>query len=166
MSDAIVIQPFLSGIFAILGSLITGITLLRVAEKTQKHALVLEQRRARLAKGEELVAVLSELSSWRARDDQQLLTEIAQIEAKLNRAYALAITYFGDDGRVATIFYDQGREVMEKLNESAEDYSGGSPPMDLNATNFMYAVFQASTRNLTGWVLEEMRRMNARSAAI
>jgi hypothetical protein len=144
-----------------LGALITGITLLRVTERNQKHAAALEQRKAKLAKGEELVAVLSELSSWRARNDQELLTEIAQLEAKLNRAYALAITYYGDDENVASDFYSQGREVIEKLNESAEGYLSSSPPVDLKTINFQYLVFQATSRNLTGWVLDEMRRINS-----
>src|ERR1700730_10143149 len=118
MTNSLVIQSLISAGSAILGALIAGITLLRVAEANQRHALALEQRRAKLAKGEELVGVLSELSSWRAREDQELLTEIAQLEAKLNRAYALAITYYGDEENVASTFYSQGREVIEKLNES------------------------------------------------
>jgi hypothetical protein len=160
MSNATVVQAFISGAFVILGALITGITLLKVTQANQKHASALEQRRAKLAKGEELVAVLSELSSWRARDDQELLTEIAHLEAKLNRAYALAITYYGNDESVASDFYAEGLKVMETLNERAEGYLGSSPPVDLKSINLQYFVFQATSRNLTGWVLDEMRRIN------
>lgn len=159
MSNAAVIQAFISGAFAILGAFIAGITLLKVTQANQKHASALDQRRAKLAKGEELVAILSELSSWRARDDQELLTAIAQLEAKLNRAYALAITYYGDDENVASDFYAEGLKVIATLNESAEGYLGCSP-LDLKSINLQYLVFQATSRNLTGWTLDEMRRIN------
>jgi hypothetical protein len=160
MTNASILQALISACSAILGALIAGITLLRVADKNQAHGSAQELRRAKLAKGEELVGVLSELSSWRARDDQQLLTEIAQLEAKLNRAYALAITYYGDEENVASNFYTQGREVIDRLNESAEEYLGSSPPVDLKSIHFKYLVFQATSRDLTGWVLDEMRRVN------
>jgi hypothetical protein len=74
----------------------------------------------------------------------------------------LAITYYGDEENVASTFYSQGREVIEKLNESAEEYIGSSPPVDLKSINFQYAVFQATSRDLTGYVLDEMRRVNGR----
>ena len=163
MLSATLLQSVLYGLFAILGALIGGLTSLAVAQKNNKHAAMLEQRRAKLAKGEELVAVLSELSSWRARNDQELLTEIGELEAKLNRAYALAITYYGDEENVASVFYSQGREVIEKLNEGAEEYSGNSPPVDLKATNFQYHVFRSTSRNLTSHILDEMRRINGAS---
>jgi Zn-dependent M16 (insulinase) family peptidase len=163
MSNTVLIQAFVAGAFVILGALITGITLLRVTDRNQRHASALEQRRAKLAKGEELVAVLSELSSWRARDDQELLTELAQLEAKLNRAYALTITYYGNEENVAGDFYSEGLKVMATLNESADEYSGSSPPVDLKTINFQYLVFQATSRNLTAWVLDEMRRVNSAS---
>jgi hypothetical protein len=161
LSAATLLQSALYGLFAVLGALIGGITALAVAEKNNRHTAALERRRAKLAKGEELVAVLSELSSWRARDDQELLTELGQLEAKLNRAYALAITYYGDEENISSDFYNEGLKVMAALNESAEEYSGNSPPVDLKTINFQYAVFQAASRILTAYVLREMQRINA-----
>jgi hypothetical protein len=128
MANTLVFQSLISACAAILGALIAGLTLLSVAEKNQKHTTALENRRSKLAKGEELVAVLSELSSWRARNDQSLLTEITQLEAQLNRAYALAITYNGVIENIASAFYSEGRDIIEKLNEPAEAYEGRSPP--------------------------------------
>jgi hypothetical protein len=162
MSNAVVIQALISGGFALLGAFIAGITLLRVTQANQKHALALEQRRAKLAKGEDLVAVLSELSSWRARDEQDLLTEIAQLESRLNRAYALAITYYGDEERVTSNFYSGGHDVIEKLNEIAELRAFGgihsSPGVNSESVNIKYALLQVTARNLTQYVLDEMRR--------
>jgi hypothetical protein len=85
-----IFQSLISAGSGILGALIGGLTTFKVTETNQKNALAIERRRAKLSNGEELVAVLSELSYWRAREDQALLTEIAQLEAKLNRAFALS----------------------------------------------------------------------------
>ena len=108
-----------------------------------------------------MVAVLSDLSSWRAREDQALLIEIAQLEAKLNRAYALAITYYGDDESVASEFYSVGRDMIEQINEIAEEYMGSSPAADPKSINLKYATFRISAKNLTGWILDEMRRADS-----
>jgi hypothetical protein len=153
-----IFQSLISAGSGILGALIGGLTTFRVTETNQKNALAIERRRAKLSKGEELVAVLSELSSWRAREDQALLTEIAQLEAKLNRAFALTLTYFGNDDNVAGTFYSQGQAVMEKLNEIADTYYGSSPAADPASINHEYLVFQAASRNLTSWIIDEMRR--------
>jgi len=70
----------------------------------------------------------------------------------------LTLTYFGNDDNVAGTFYSQGQAVMEKLNEIADTYYGSSPAADPASINHEYAVFQAASRDLTSWIIDEMRR--------
>lgn len=121
------LQTLLSAGAAILGALIGGLTLLKVAERNLNHASELDVRRSRLAKGEELVAVLSELASWRARNAQELHDEISRLETQLNRGYALAITYYGDVEGIASTFYSEGLALLEKLTSDAVEYVGMRP---------------------------------------
>jgi hypothetical protein len=121
-----------SGLYVILGALISAGTSALVTWTSLSRTAKQERERTKLTKGEELVGLLCDLDSWQPREDQELLTEIANLEAKRTRVVALAITYYPIASASTPTQNSSKTGTSQSLRYGdTQDYSGSSPPRSL-----------------------------------